>query len=134
MGHVVQRSDDDTVGSPGPTGTSVWLAAAWGAVVAVVTAPLAAAIVASVYRFPIPFGEYARGIDEATNAAFASVFYLVLGGALLLGAGGAVAGALLARGHRLRRRVLALTAAASFGMALVAALILATLEEFVGTW
>ncbi|MGH8881332.1 MAG: hypothetical protein ACRD0P_28955, partial [Stackebrandtia sp.] len=77
---MVQRGDEGAFGrDTRPTGTSVWLAAVWGAVLAVVTTPIAAAIVASVYRFPIPFGEYARGIGEATNAAFASVFYLVLG-------------------------------------------------------
>lgn len=130
----MRRSEEDTFGGHSRPVSSLWLAALWGAVVAVLTAPFAAAVVASVYRFPIPFGEYARGIGDATNAAFASVFYLVLGEGLLLAVCGAGAGVFLARGGRRQRRVLALSAAASFGMALVGAVVLATLEEFIGAW
>ncbi|MFI5779362.1 hypothetical protein [Nocardia sp. NPDC051570] len=117
------------------TGLVAWAAAAWGALAAVLTAPVAAAVMASVYRFPIPFGDYARGVGDAINAALASVFYLVIGGGVLLAALGAVAGLLIARANGPRlARTLALTVAAAFGLALLGALILATLEGFIGPW
>ena len=125
----MRRGEDDAFGGHP---RSIGVTAAMGAVVAVLTAPAAAAVVASAYRFPIPFGEYARGIGEATNAAFASVFYVVLGGGLILAGCGAIAGVLIARGKR--RPVLTLTAAAGFGIALVGALVLSTLEQFIGAW
>ena len=43
-----------------------------GAVSAVAAAPLAAAVVATLYRFPVPFGGYARGWSDAPAAALAS--------------------------------------------------------------
>ncbi len=108
---------------------------AWGALAAVLTAPIAAALVAIVYRFPIPFGDYATGAGDALNAAAASVFYLVIGGGVLLAALGAVAGGLITRstGTSLLR-ALALSVAAGFGLALLGALLLASLEHFVGPW
>ncbi|MGV0741442.1 hypothetical protein [Mycolicibacterium sp. XJ870] len=101
-----------------------------GAVAAVGWAPLAAAIVAAVYRFPVPFGEYASGLGGMPTAALASVFYLALGGFLVLGALGAVAGALLAGTASATR----LTVAASIVIALLGALTLALLEYVIGPW
>ncbi|WP_227982612.1 hypothetical protein [Nocardia spumae] len=117
---------------PGP---AAWVVALWGAVVAICSAPFAAALVASLYRFPIPFGDYARGLNEALNAALASIFYLVIGGIVPLALAGAIAGFLLARRNvRGRARCLALTAATGFAMACVCALLLALLEYAIGPW
>ncbi|RDI69244.1 hypothetical protein DFR76_101782 [Nocardia pseudobrasiliensis] len=120
---------------PRTTGLAVWAGMAWGALAAVLTAPIAAALVAIVYRFPIPFGDYATGAGDALNAAAASVFYLVIGGGVLLAVLGAVAGGLITRstGTSLLR-ALALSVAAGFGLALLGALLLASLEHFIGPW
>lgn len=101
-----------------------------GAAAAVGFAPLAAAIVAAVYRFPIPFAEYATGLGGMPAAALASVFYLALGGFVVLGAFGAVAGALLAGAASATRHVVT----TSLAIAVVGALSLALLEHVVGPW
>lgn len=101
-----------------------------GAVAAVGFAPLAAAIVAAVYRFPIPFAEYVTGVGGMPAAALASVFYLALGGFVVLGAFGAAAGALLAGTAAATRHAVA----ASFVIAVVGALSLALLEYVIGPW
>ncbi|MFI9402056.1 hypothetical protein [Nocardia sp. NPDC052316] len=98
----------------------------WGVITAVLTAPIAAALVGLVYRFPIPFGDHASGIEEFGNAAMASVYYLVKGEGLVLAALGGGAGYLLARtlGPGLAR-ALPLALLTAFGLALLGALILA---------
>ncbi|WP_147288812.1 hypothetical protein [Nocardia mexicana] len=112
-----------------------WIGPLVGGMAAVVTAPLAAAVVATVYRFPVPFGDYARGLSEAGNAAFASVFYLILGGVMVLALGGTVAGWLVQRTAGTdSARVGWACAGAGFAVALLGALALATLEFFVGPW
>lgn len=105
---------------------------ALGAVAAVVSAPAAAALLAVLYRFPVPFRGYATGVAEAPTAALAALFYLALGGAVVLGGSGAIVGALLARWRPGRATVPILVAAVA--IALVAAAALAVLEFFVGTW
>ncbi|BBZ05718.1 hypothetical protein MCHIJ_51550 [Mycolicibacterium chitae] len=105
---------------------------ALGAVAAVVSAPAAAALLAALYRFPVPFRGYASGIAEAPTAALAALFYLALGGAVVVGGLGALAGALLARRRAGRATVPILVAA--FAIAVVGAAALAVLEFFVGTW
>jgi hypothetical protein len=118
------------------TPTSVGVKAALvGAVTAILCAPFAAAIIATVYRFPVPFGEYAHGINEAVTAALASVFYLVLGGAVVLGVLGAAAGLLAVRiAMPDTARVFRLTFAACGSLALIAAFALALLEFAIGPW
>ncbi|MFJ1455165.1 hypothetical protein [Nocardia sp. N2S4-5] len=112
-----------------------WAVPLWGAVAALLTAPLAAAVVACVYRFPVPFAEYARGPSGAADAALASVFYLILGGALVLALAGAVVGMLVQRGSaRNPWRSAALTTLGAFAVATVAAVVLATLEFVIGPW
>ncbi|WP_107657191.1 hypothetical protein [Nocardia suismassiliense] len=100
--------------------------AVWGLITAVLTAPLAAALVGLVYRFPIPFGDDARGIEEFGNAAMASVYYLVKGEGPVLAALGGGTGYLIARafGPGLLR-ALALAVLTAFGLALLGAVILA---------
>ncbi|MCU1644653.1 MAG: hypothetical protein JWN03_4928 [Nocardia sp.] len=113
--------EDDRTG-----GLTLWAVAAWGGIAAVLTAPIAAALVGSIYRFPIPFGDNASGVDDAVNAALASVFYLVMGEGVVLAALGGVAGYFIARavGPGLLRP-LALAVLAAFGLTLLGALILA---------
>lgn len=98
--------------------------------VAIGCAPVAAALVAVAYRFPVPFGGYASGLDDALTAAAASLFYLILGGALVLGVLGAVTGATLAS----RRRAGMLTAVAGLAFAVLGAVSLALLELVIGPW
>ncbi|WP_067687276.1 hypothetical protein [Nocardia jejuensis] len=108
------------------SGLVLWAVAAWGAIAAVLTAPIAAALVGTLVRFPIPFGDHARGIEEALNAGMAAVFYLVMGEGFVLAALGAAAGYFIARalGPRLIR-ALAAAVGAAFGLAVLGALILA---------
>ncbi|WP_405164764.1 hypothetical protein OG203_06520 [Nocardia sp. NBC_01499] len=103
-----------------------WAVATWGLLAAVLTAPVAAALVGIVYRFPIPFGDDARGVEEVGNAALASVFYLVKGEGMVLAALGGGAGYFIARavGPGLTR-ALPLAVLTAFGLALLGALILA---------
>ncbi|MCM6776523.1 hypothetical protein NDR87_21500 [Nocardia sp. CDC159] len=131
MGFEQQRGPG---GAARASGVAIWAVALWGALAAVLTAPVAAGLMASVYRFPIPFGDYARGFGDALNAAAAAVFYLIVGGGVVLAALGGVAGALVARRGGGLIRSLALTVAAGFGLALVGALGLAVLERFIGPW
>ncbi|MBF6541629.1 hypothetical protein [Nocardia brasiliensis] len=107
---------------------ALWAVAAWGLIAAVLSAPVAAALVGVVYRFPIPFGDHAQGVGEAGNAAMASVFYLVKGEGFVLAALGGGAGYGIARavGPGLLR-ALTLAVLAAFGLALLAALVLAVL-------
>ncbi|MFD6161373.1 hypothetical protein ACFWF7_38270 [Nocardia sp. NPDC060256] len=94
-------------------------AALCGALAAVVVAPLAAAIVATVYQFPVFMYGEARGLAEADNAAMGSVFYLIFGGAPVLALLGAAAGGFVSRrtnsGIR-RARVGALIAGAAVAL------------------
>lgn len=109
-----------------------WRTALVGAAAAIGWAPVAAAIVAAVYRFPVPFGGYARGLDAAPTAALGSVFYLVLGGVVVLGALGAAVGATLAK--LTPTRATGLTVAVAWVIAMLGALSLALLEYVIGPW
>ncbi|WP_024805347.1 hypothetical protein [Nocardia sp. BMG51109] len=116
-------------------GHARWVVPLWGALAAVLAAPLAAALVAGIYRFPVPFADYARGWSGAGDAALASVFYLVLGGVIVLAAGGAVGGWLIQRAVApCSTRAAGLTTVSAFGVAAVAAVVLATLEFLIGPW
>ncbi|MFD6160939.1 hypothetical protein ACFWF7_03670 [Nocardia sp. NPDC060256] len=105
---------------------ALWAVAVWGLITAVLTAPIAAGLVGIVYRFPIPFGDDARGVAEVGNAALASVFYLIKGEGIVLAVVGAVVGYFIARtvGPGLIR-TLALAVLAAFGLALLGAVSLA---------
>lgn len=103
-----------------------------GAAAAVLGAPPAAGLVAALYRFPVPFHGYVSGFAAAPTAALAALFYLAVGGIVVLGAAGAVAGALLARARA--ERVTAWTLVAGSALAVLAAVALAVLEHVIGPW
>ncbi|MFI6041729.1 hypothetical protein ACIA8C_08840 [Nocardia sp. NPDC051321] len=113
----------------GRTSTPALVAVAlWGLIIAVLAAPVAAALVGIVYRFPIPFGDDARGVEEVGNAAMASVFYLIKGEGFVLAALGAVVGYLLARALAPSLgRALILTVLSAFGLAMLGAISLASM-------
>jgi hypothetical protein len=109
-----------------------WLA---GATVAIAASFPLAALVALVFRFPIPFGSYMSGPDAVVPALFAAGFYLFLGGFAVQAALGAVAGGLAARtatpeNPRPWQRCLAFATIA----ALPGVLTLAVLDWIIGAW
>lgn len=116
--------------------TSLWgRSALIGATAANLAAPPAAALVAAVYRFPVPLSGYAYGPAGAIPAAFSSLFYLLLGGVVVLGGLGAAGGLLATRlAAPNPRKVTRLTIAIATLIALLGATALATLELFIGAW
>jgi hypothetical protein len=102
-----------------------------GAAAAIAMCVRAAAFVALVYRFPVPFGGYAFGISGIPLAAMAVLFYgAIFGGFVVVGAVGALLAIHAARRGRSKRFVVM----QSVGIALAAALTLAVLELFIGPW
>lgn len=103
--------------------------------IAVAAAPVAAAVVALVYRFPVPLSGYTSGFGSTWAAVVGSIFYLVLGGAIVLGILGAAGGFLAARiGGADARLRWWLTGTLAVLVALLGAISLAVLEWFVGAW
>ncbi|MGH3738014.1 MAG: hypothetical protein ACRDT6_20745 [Micromonosporaceae bacterium] len=105
-----------------------------GAAAAVLASPVAAALVAVVHRFPVPFAGYAQGFAGAPTAALGSLFYLLLGGVLVLAAAGAGAGVLAGRRAASRSGALTLSIVLGCLIALAGALSLALLEYVIGPW
>ena len=102
-----------------------------GAVAAVTLSVPAAALVALLYRFPVPFGGYASGFGGIPIAAMAALFYgVTFGGFVIVG----VAGALLAALAAVRGRSARFIVTQSAVIAVAAALTLAVLELFIGPW
>ena len=102
-----------------------------GAVAAVILSIPAAALVAPLYRFPVPFGGYASGISEIPIATMAALFYgVTFGGFVLVGGVGAVLAMLSASRGRPTRFIVMQSAV----IAVAAALSLAVLELFIGRW
>ncbi|MFJ4657174.1 hypothetical protein ACIP5Y_38410 [Nocardia sp. NPDC088792] len=104
----------------------LWAVAAWGAIAAILSTPLTAALMGLIWRFPIPFDGTAGGLAEAGNAGLASIYYLVMGEGFLLAALGATAGYFIARAltpYLLRPLILAILASAV--LSLLSALVLA---------
>jgi hypothetical protein len=106
-----------------------------GAVIATIGAFPMAALVALVYRFPIPFAGEESGIKAAIVSPFAVVFYGLLGGFLVLPCLGAVAGFLA---HRIaepdRKSIFRWTVRFALVADLIAALFLALLDKIIGPW
>ncbi|WP_067538302.1 hypothetical protein [Nocardia crassostreae] len=120
--------------TPAPSKPVAWKEALWGSLAAIVAAPFAAAIVATLYRFPVPLSDYVYGLPGAPAAAIGSLFYLLLGGAFVLGILGAAGSYLTARFSRDPRQARVLTLAVGLIVALLGAVSLAVLELFVGAW
>lgn len=101
----------------------------------VVTFPLAA-LVALLYRFPIPFGGYASGPSAVLISLGAVVFYgVAMGGFVVLGLLGFTAGILAQRAARSSGRpVLLATVLSSTLFAFAAVLTLAILDKLIGPW
>ena len=94
-----------------------------------------AALTALFYRFPIPFSGYESGPMAVPRSLLAVVFYVLLGGFVVLAALGAVAGTaanVLARqdARRERRLILAFALAGDW----VVVMVLAVLDKIVGKW
>ena len=95
-----------------------------------------ASVTAAMFRFPVPFAGYLSGVDAVVPAAFAALFYICLGGFLVLGAAGIVMGILVSvfatRFDDGSRVGLVL-----FGSAIVAELgvfVMAVLDKLIGNW
>ncbi len=108
---------------------------AFGAVAACAGAFPAAAAIALVYRFPIPFRGYESGLAAAGSALGAVFFYGILGGFVLLGAAGGIAGVFAhSRVGPQKPPVQTLTIAIVLAVDVGGALLLATLDKLIGPW
>ena len=103
-----------------------------GAAAAIACSPVAAGLIAAVYRFPVPFHGYVSGIGAAPTAALAALFYLLVGGVVVVGGLGAAAGAVLSR--NLAGRATGWTLIAAAATAVAGAVALAVLEHIIGPW
>jgi hypothetical protein len=102
-----------------------------GAVAAIVFCFPCAAVLALFYRFPVPFGGYAIGVDGALPAMLAVAFYgIALGGFVLVGVLGGSLAMFASSSAQASRRIMV----QSLGIAFTATLSLATLELFIGPW
>lgn len=110
-------------------------AALHGAFWCVLFAFPSALLLVSVWRFPIPFAGYRSGLSHAGHVLMAVAFYGIIGGFVVLGVLGAIAG-LAARALRpddepeQKRLTRIITAA----IALAAAILLAALDKIIGPW
>jgi len=94
-----------------------------------------AGLCALVYRFPVPFAGYERGLAGVPSAVLAIVFYGLLGAfpvAFGLGAAGGVAAHRLGRSDPRRIRTLTLWLAGLVACAIV--VFLAILDKLIGPW
>jgi quinol-cytochrome oxidoreductase complex cytochrome b subunit len=109
-----------------------------GAITAILGSFPAAALVALVYRFPIPFDDTRQagsGIDGLSLTMFAVLFYGALGGFVVLGVLGALAGAVgQTRAGTDRVKAVRLTTVLALAASLACAIFLATLDLFIGPW
>ena len=105
--------------------------AAIGAIASVALCFPCAAIMAVLYRFPVPLGGYASGLQDVPLAVMAAGFYgAVFGGFVPIGGLGGLL-ALRVRGKPNATRAILVQSTA---IALAAAACLATLELFIGPW
>ena len=102
-----------------------------GAVAAIALCFPCAALLALFYRFPIPFGGYATGVDGLVPAMLAVAFYgIALGGFAVVGVLGGTLAMFTPASAQPSRRVMV----QSLGIAFTATLSLAMLELFIGPW
>jgi hypothetical protein len=105
-----------------------------GAVVATAAAFPAAALLALVYGFPVPFAGKLQGPDAMVPAMFAVVFYGVMGGFIVLPLLGTLAGVIADRSSVDASTAQFRTIMAGLTIALGCAALLATLDVFIGPW
>lgn len=96
----------------------------------------AAALVALVYRFPVPFRGYVGGPEAMAPAVVAVVFYGFIGGFFVVLAIGVVAGAIAYRPESPRedKASVPLLHMLCFVGDIMAALVLAVLDKLIGPW
>ena len=103
-----------------------------GAALAVIATFPLAAIVALIFRFPIPFGSYLSGVQAVVPALFAAAFYGMIGGFIVQAILGGIAGVMASRtGAPDRRRAVLIYAGLA---ALPGVLILSVLDWIIGPW
>jgi hypothetical protein len=110
-------------------------AALLGALLTIGLAFPSAALLALVYRFPVPFAGYESGLAAVPHALLAVALYGVLGGFAALGIAGSVAGVLIQQSAaRSGRRPFPLMCGVAAAIAFVAALSLSVLDKVIGPW
>lgn len=106
-----------------------------GAVIATLGAFPVAALVALVFRFPIPFSGYESGFQAVIPSLFAVCFYGLLGGFVVLPCLGAMAGFLAHRsGSSDNKVILYRTLGFALVADLLAAMTLAVWDKIYGPW
>ena len=103
-----------------------------GSLLAILASFPIAAVTALVFRFPIPFGSYASGVDAVVPSLYATAFYGMLGGFVVQGALGGIA-ALLATASGDKRNWFH-SGLAAMAAAVPAVLLLSVLDWIVGPW
>ena len=93
-----------------------------------------AALMALVYRFPIPFAGYKSGVDAVILSLKAVVFYGLIGGFVVLGIAGAIGGLVigLLPGTRSNKNMLLFGCSAAFTTC--GLFLLAILDKIIGPW
>lgn len=94
-----------------------------------------AALCGLLYRFPIPLAGYASGPGAVPGALMAVLFYGILGGFVVLFAGGAVGGLIAhAIAQPSLKRVRRLTVGLAATVTLTCVALLAVLDQLIGAW
>ena len=124
-------SDDMPLGKPA---TPWWWTAMAGAIWSLAAAFPVTAIMALLFRFPVPFKGIDSGLDHVLPSLFGLCFYGALGGFPALAAGGAMAGiaaSMISRDADGRRRLQRIL---SVCIAILMLFMLATLDWYIGPW
>jgi uncharacterized membrane protein YfcA len=115
---------------------SVIRAAFLGALFAIIGAFPVAALVALVYRFPIPSVGYSSGFDAIVPSLYAVFLYgIVLGGFVVLAVGGAIGGVIAYSVQRPKEKSVGrLCLGFALVVDVVAVLVMAILDKLIGPW
>lgn len=106
-----------------------------GALLAIVFAFPLDALVALVYRFPVPFVGYKSGLNAIPLSLIGVAFYGMLGGFILLAGLGAIGGMLAyVLGKLTQQSINRYCHAFSLMAALLCVLLLAVLDKIIGPW
>jgi hypothetical protein len=117
------------------TGRLALFSAILGGVSAILGSFPVAALVALVYRFPIPFAGMGSGPRAILPSLFAVLFYGILGGFLFVGILGVLVGLLAYRlGRPDIRRIVYVTLGLAVGVDFLATFTLAILDKIIGPW